>query len=763
MKLNLSKVTTSYKKPSPVLDYFLTLDIETSDNRTKDTTPSLCWSYQQGLCAYDYKNDELLDYEETRNILDLCNNLLEISKDVNTYNQDALIYCFIHNMPFDFSYLRAPLVDLFKLYYKDNLYFNEVFLSSGRYLFIRLNNIEFRCSYNLYNSSLYEFTKDMAVEHRKLIGENDYGTHYSDEQLPQNFSDYQKNDCIGLAEAITKLGKQEGYKLALLPYTYTSFNRKAMAKIFRKTYNGQHVNINEIRTFESCRPSVKEYNLLIDAYHGAFTMAMPDYVGEDIVDDIEGDDFRSMYPACMLFFDYPCTNGKMIVLKGMNKYERFCKLIEASNKAALMRITFKRPRLKKYKPIPFLKLNYLPETYGIPKDKAKLYNGRVISIDSDEYVDATVVSPDARIILSQYEFDDIDLVELYEYETAPLSPIITNKALTLFKEKTKAKIAYKQADALHKVDAWNKLVQAKIKLNNLAGILQEKPIRNSYHMTDEGKLVKEYNNLALLLNTETAYSTTRDALLKHYDGYKTGKCFSFTNGVFMLAYARELLFKAFNAIGQKNVIYADTDSAYYLKSSASIQALNIFNNKIEELARSRGAFCTIDGINYYMGIFDVDHENITRFKALAAKRYIFTDNEDISAALSGISGGVGLHEEYDEYGVPNQVYTYTREMELCGIPYETPRKPTLDDINKAFENFSSGFTFKICGGSTSVHLYNKPDVVNVNGHTELVAGGICLVPAERTLYNANDFLNSKEDMQVKLWSLDTLLGVKPRT
>lgn len=759
----LALATVNYKAKTPVLNYFLTADIETSDNRTPDKMPSLCWSYQQGLCMYDYEHDILIDYVETRNVLTFCKNLLDISKEVYNFNNKAVIYCFFHNLSFDMSYLRQVLIDTFKLFYGPIFNKNELFLSTGNYLFMRLNNIEFRCSYNLSNTSLYEFTKDMDVKHRKLLGANDYGTHYSDEQLSQDFYDYQRNDCIGLAEAITKLGHKENYKLALLPYTYTSFNRKAMAKSFRKTANGIKVNQEEIRTFERCKPTMGEYNLLKVARHGGFVMAMPNYIGKDIIDDMLGNDYRSMYPAAMLFFDYPISKGKRIILNRMTKKERLATFEKAIEGLALARIILKRPRLKKDKYIPFLQLNHSTKAYMIPEEEVVMYNNRVVNITSKILVDTTVTSPDARILLQQYDFDDIDIAELYTYEAGPLSPIITNKALELFEEKTKAKINYKNADKLHKPEANRKLIQAKQKLNSLAGILQENPIKNQYYIDDDGRLVGHNCFLDDVLGDPAdVYIRSIDALEKHYTAYKNGKCFSYTDGVFLLAYARELLFKAFDTIGQKYVIYADTDSAYFLKNHVSLAKLNAFNASLVDLARKRGAYCIVDGQYYYMGEFVVDHDNITRFRAMASKRYIFTDGKKIYATLSGIKAGVGLHEEYDENGIPQAVYTYTRAMELCDIPYDSPRQPTAKDIEKGFDNFKNGFTFKICGGSYNKKLYHTPEIIDINGHQELVAGGICILQAERTMCDAASYMKLEDtDIATRAWSLDTLMTVKP--
>lgn len=131
-------------------------------------------------------------YQETRRALDLCNILLNISKELYKYNNTALMYCFIHNMTFDLSYIRQPLIDMFRAYYKESFTLEEKFMSSGTRLYMRINNIEFRDSLNLYNNNLYNFTKDMNTTHKKLLGANDYGVHYSDETLPENFTAYQK-------------------------------------------------------------------------------------------------------------------------------------------------------------------------------------------------------------------------------------------------------------------------------------------------------------------------------------------------------------------------------------------------------------------------------------------------------------------------------------------------------------------------------------------------------------------------------------------
>lgn len=149
-----------------------------------------------------------------------------------------------------------------------------------------------------------------------------------------------------------------------------------MAHEFRKTKNGKKVNIDEIRQFENSKPSVNEYNMLKKARHGGYVIASPKYLNQEITTPMKSRDFVSMYPATMLLYDYPVSNGKLISVHNTSIKQRHALIERAMNGLALVHLVLVKPRLKPGKCLPFLKLDYSLCTYGIQDNEYTAYNNK---------------------------------------------------------------------------------------------------------------------------------------------------------------------------------------------------------------------------------------------------------------------------------------------------------------------------------------------------------------------------------------------------
>ena len=70
------------------------------------------------------------------------------------------------------------LIDAFP----DDAEHEDFLIDNKHWLFFRIGSLEFRCSYKLTQMNLYMFTKEMHVQHKKLLGANDYGIHYEHQE-----------------------------------------------------------------------------------------------------------------------------------------------------------------------------------------------------------------------------------------------------------------------------------------------------------------------------------------------------------------------------------------------------------------------------------------------------------------------------------------------------------------------------------------------------------------------------------------------------
>ena len=144
-------------------------------------------------------------------------------------------------------------------------------------------------------------------------------------------------------------------------------------------------------------------------------------------------------------------------------------------------------------------------------------------------------------------------------------------------------------------------------------------------------------------------------------------------------------------------MYCDTDSSKAV--GADIEAIEKVNREIADLARERGAFASVGGKDYYMGVYE--HENkepIKEFKTLGAKKYAYDDNKGLHCTISGVSKKLGAEE-----------------------------LQTID-------NFKIGFVFRDAGG---MELYYNDNVgihqETVNGCTFTTASNVAMIDGTYTI------------------------------
>ena len=116
---------------------------------------------------------------------------------------------------------------------------------------------------------------------------------------------------------------------------------------------------------------------------------------------------------------------------------------------------------------------------------------------------------------------------------------------------------------------------------------------------------------------------TAEALEKFYRSRNS--FLYYAGGVWCTAHARKHLQQLLDLTGEAT-IDCDTDSSRAV--GADIEAIEKVNREIADLARERGAYASVGGKDYYMGVYE--HENkepIKEFKTLGAKKYAYVDNK----------------------------------------------------------------------------------------------------------------------------------------
>lgn len=753
MNIDLSKAT--YKQGmgnKKLCTYFGTLDIETSV-----TEYDIAYSYQQGFAVFNSLTDELIAYEETRDIVKLVDNIINLSAVVE---KDSRFIIFVHKLSYDITFFRQTLINRMADFYNekpDGIY-EELLTGAIDWLSFRIKNIEFRCSYKLTQMSLYTFTKTMNIANRKLLGANDYGLHYSDEELPKEYNDYMYNDTVGLGQAICKLMKLEGLTLTTLPYTATGFVRKDIMKAFKS-------DITAITQAKRCRPNPAEFKLWTEALSGGLSQVNKRYKNKVVIGDtktafIRHRDFVSHYPTVMLTKKFPMSKGIRETFDiDESTYSNIDKLTDIANKfkqlvysdeyLIIATVDIYNYRSKQDS------IRFLPPTDKIKKHISEdEYSTTYYSnkIDSNEgVIRLTLSTPDLQCLYEYAESDMILPVNVYKYKMGRLPKQIIDTIKKYFTDKSiikeKIKSAKRNNNEALLLELSATYSRAKVKLNSCAGMMMQKPMQDSYELSIDGTQSEA-------LKWDLSTTEKINEILDSYYGTHNkrgqmdrGRCLSLLHAVFITAYGRQELLRACNAVGWENVIYVDTDSLFY-KSTPEVEArLEELNKRYRQEAIDNEAFVTFkiddETKTSYLSYLEDEYHTITIFKAISAKRYLYYCEETgLKLVCSSIMLGTDLVE--DENGNAN--YSYTREMEICG--FDKPREITLEDAKMAFIRFKKGFQFKRCSTKVSQYVTNTPAYRNINGHTEWVENGTILKSSIVTLHDID--VRNVDDIEVLL-------------
>lgn len=530
----------------------------------------------------------------------------DISELIN-YNERLIVY--VHNLGFDFQFFckRVSWRKTFCTKVREPIYA------------ISTTGMEFRDSLILTGKSLASSAKDLnKYKIMKLVGDLDYSkVRGSDTPLTKEEMNYCIYDCLVLDAIIQEKIEQEG-SIAKIPLTSTGYVRRYMKN---KCYPGSHKKRNEeSRPAQEYRKLMAnltiepwEYGMLKRSFMGGFTHANSLYVDQTLVGNIDSIDFTSSYPAVILSEMYPMSKGKLY--KNITK-EEFEDLYE--NKLIIFDVKINNIKTKEDKYENYLSVN---KCHG---ENIIENNGRVVSAD---YVVTTITNIDFTIIKNFYDYDNIQVGNLVAYERGYLPKPIIESVLEFYKGKTELK----------GVDGAEVDYQLKKgMLNSIYGCM----------VTDIVKPVVEYQGQEWNVNECNIEET-----IGKYNSSKNRFLF-YPWGVFITAYARRNLFMGITEFAE-DYIYSDTDSIKCFNIDKHMDFIMWYNNSITkkidtvldyyniDISSSRP--CNKKGEEKQIGIWDWEtkEDKYTKFKTLGAKRYIYTQNEELHITIAGLSKKVG--------------------------------------------------------------------------------------------------------------------------
>ena len=518
---------------------------------------------------------------------------ISLKQDLISILEGATICVFVHNLKYEFQYLRP-------------LGFNseDVLCSDPREVIKAFSEpFEFRCTYRLTGVSLDKFTEN--VKHKKLSGEEfDYTkfrtpkTELTDKEL-----EYIVNDVWGLVEAVKQRNAYFKDTIYSMPITLTGYIRRTTRRAMR-TYN--------INQRERIKIDEDTYKLLAGCFRGGNAYANRYSTGE-ILSNVYHYDISSAYTSQMIKKPYPIANWQVVNNPSMDKFLRY---IYTRGRAVIARIRINNIRLLKVdNPCP-----YISSSKCIIRGKNRNAFNRLLFA---EQVELFVTDIDFKIIMKQYEFDEIEVLEMQKNRYGYLPGQLTEILRDLYYKKTELKGV---DDIEYKI--------SKEQLNSVFGMTAQNPAKEICQYVD-GKFI--FSNAGAAAQIE-----------KH----NKGAFLSYAWGVYTAAYCRYELQEFIDIVGD-DFVYCDTDGIYYLNHDIHKDEIDKLIKQKEDEADKIGLYAIDnDGVIHYGGAWEPD-ETIKRFVALGQKKYAWEDKKGLHIATAGVhkeNGGkeLGKIENYKE-------------------------------------------------------------------------------------------------------------------
>ena len=564
------------------LDCVCAFDIETSTDSAAGVNWMYSWRLQIDL-DYTIRGSTWVQF---RNVLNALNAYL--------HDKDVYLVIYDHNLSYEFQYLKGtyPFTSA------------EVFATESRKVLKceMYGCFEYRCSMFLTNMSLKLFLTKMKVEHQKQSGKKfDYDKmRYPWTPLSKSENLYTDNDVVGLVEGVKKQMELFGDDLYTIPLTSTGYPRRDMKHAMR------YFSHNKIYKMQ---PDFHVFTLLRQAFRGGNCHANRYYSGKRLL-HVSSHDRSSSYPDVMCNCEYPMAAWEQFE----DPTPEIVKMLMDDHKAVLLSVGLSNVRLHR-------------DDWGCPyltKDKSRAINngvydnGRVLSAD---YLETTITDIDFKIILKEYDFDDIVIGECYYTEYGPLPSSFLNVVVTYYHDKTALK---------GKTEGDSELLYGKSKnlLNSLFGMLAQVPVKQN------------------ILFLDGVFSEAQDdpEELLAKNSHRT--CSNYAWGVWTTAWARYRLEEGIDIVEQEpgSFVYCDTDSVKYIDHGQDWIAYN--TQRIADSKKHDAWAIDSKGREHYMGVFEPDSPSrYRRFVTLGAKRYGYNDPKGkFHITISGVRKKEGASE-----------------------------------------------------------------------------------------------------------------------
>ena len=700
----LSQSSTNGQRRTFVCDDFASLDTETS----KELETEDGWLYQW---CFSYPSQPPMIKRQLvfgRKPSDLAKTIKKIS-DVNELNAAHKMNIFVHNLSFDYHYIKDFLEEEFG--YKGT----TLAIARHKMITYQIGGICFRCTYRLTNKSLDAWGKELGIRHRKLKGTIDYNKQrFQDSPLSKKDWKYMFYDVVVLDECVEKQNFKWEDDMISIPLTITGYVRRECFKHFEEdSQNKRDFKNNALDsvTYRMCRDEFSGGLTHGNRFFADKTLKVRGMVKRKGLKFIRHRDFASHYPSQQVTGYAPSSKFSCYFKFNPSKENDFTwnQLADlCSKKCVLATISISKLKLKPGVTFPYAQTEKFRAGAVRASERFESLemisdNGRVLEFISGTSI-VTMNEYDLKWLKKQYSFS-YKILAVYTARRGRFPKYLVDTVKDFYFKKSHYKMIEKKLeaegvskDSAEYIENHLNMMIAKAMLNAIYGCTASKIVRTTFYEDKFG-----------CWKTKEPTETEIEEQLESY--YNSSKSFmEYCLGCWTTSQARDELLDFVELIGYENVIYVDTDSAFYFSNDEIEAKIEAKNKELREECDKNGWFIECEGKRVYFNQFELEKEDIVSFRFMHAKCYAYEVKKkdgtiELEATIAGVS----------KYGRNGS----TRVKELGSI-----------------DNLEDGKVFTKCGGTAIKYINSIPREKEIKGHNVELASAAIIYETEKTLHDA---------------------------
>lgn len=671
----------------------------------------------------------------------------DFGRPVYDQSQNLYINVYVHNLPFDSSFL-IPSENIFNIFASK---------SHKPYYYTTWQGVNYVDTVVLTQKKLAQLGAEL--EHftdKKQVGDFDYDKiRNSKTEFSEKEYGYVTNDTTVLAAFVNEYMTEYGSKLCNLPMTLTGtvreFERHVMQgnlKEIKELYeddilpkDSEAYKILSSQEKGDLKSAIKKlvgesgkkftltwdkYQMMKRCYTGGFTHSNPNHTGK-IMRGVQSWDFTSSYPTRLLSEKFAMSDGGEVT--GTSE-EKLAKINSCDPDKNLYMFDIHFDEI-------YSKIDYDYYLSGSKCSHADYgyveSNGRVVHACD---VDTSMLSTDWDTFRKVYDIKNPQVGKCYVYKLGYLPCGLLMSMLHFYKQKTELKgVVGREKDYM----------RGKARLNSGSyGMMVQDPIKEEVAYIDKRWAT---------IKPEQFDDFIKRQKIEQYNKSKN-RFLYYLWGVQISAYSRHELWRGIMEC-KNDYCYSDTDSIKVINANQHKKFIDEYNSEITKKIDRCLAFYGLDqelarpvdikGNKHQIGLWDPNDGFYSYFKTLGAKRYVDVSRGTniFEITIAGLSKKLGAKFLLDKSGLKYHDSKGGWVLE----------KPTERRVKWLFGLFCEDLHVPADKTGKLAHYYvdhyESFEVTDFQGNKDLVpAGGGCLLKAtDFTLSLADNFKKFLESVE----------------